>query len=101
MLIYIILYNSMPMNPETLDSKLVNANAVATFLKVSVTCVYALVKGVRGWGRIEPLPTVPTGKGKDRPRYAFDMNSVRAWKAKTKFEAKAAGRRKRVALKIA
>ena len=78
--------------PQTAPT-LVDAHACAELLGISVTTVYALVQGVRGWKRITPLPAHHIGKGTQRPRVMFDLAAVGKWRDKEKFAPKTSGRR--------
>lgn len=71
----------------------VGAESVAKFLGVDKTTVYALVKGVRGWRQIEPLPHHIRTSNPVRDRLEFDLNEVVEWKNRTRFEVKPSGRR--------
>jgi hypothetical protein len=79
---------------RTAEPVLVTAKTVATHLGVSITSVYSLVKGVRGWKNIEPLPVKKFGDSEERPRMLFDLNAVVAWVERTQFKKSASGRRK-------
>lgn len=80
---------------------LVRAQTVASHLHVSVTTVYTLVRGIRGWSTIEPLPVVrKTYSAADIlkelkvPRMEFDLRAVEAWRKRTGFKVREGAKRK-------
>lgn len=83
---------AVPQRPVALT--LVTAKTIAAHLKVSITSVYSLVKGVRGWKKIEPLPVKQFGDSSERPRMLFDLDEVVAWVERTQFKKSASGRKK-------
>lgn len=82
--------------------QLVNAKVVAAYLGVTEMSVYSLVKGVRGWKRITPLPhiqTAPSGGGTLRPRLSFDLGAVAEWVIETAYKPTKTGPRTRASRK--
>lgn len=62
---------------------------MAAYLNVADTTIYALVKGRRGWGSIEPIPHTAKlrsdGEVSQRARLVFERAAVDAWVARTGF----------------
>jgi len=74
----------VPQHPKR--ESLVSARAVAKLLGIKETTVYSLVKGVRGWSVIEPLPVRHIGRKLKRPRFRFSLDEVNAWAERTQFK---------------
>lgn len=88
----------MKRTPLKVARQLVNARVVAAYLGIKEMTVYSLVKGVRGWKRITPLPhiqTAPSGGGTLRPRLSFDLQEVAAWVVETSYKPTKTGPRTR------